>query len=324
MGESFEEYLIRQHISPSSFNAYTTCIAKLYSFSPALTAESFRKFQVWAFRDRKPKPLSAAGMNKYILALRHWCKWQGLEWYTEFRQYKEIERHKNALSNEEIERFLAVPKASWQREADYQKWQLFFHICIFSGLRMGEVRQLTVSQIDIGQSLIHLPGNKTKSRRSRTPSLTSNVIPLLESYMPYLEGVYLFPQKGRPDVPMSTTPYHDEFDRRIQAIQIKRECVPYDLRHTAITYWLKKLKMNIFDVKKQAGHSSSKTTEKYYEYGDQDEITQQMNDDPRVQKNITPEEKLGRLIARIYPELASDPRFSFHHSKKWVEITIKD
>ena len=123
-----------------------------------------------------------------------------------------------------------------------------------AGLRVSEVLNLKIEDIDSNRMLIHI--KSAKGRKDRIVPLSDTVLILLRNYWKeYKPKVYLF--NGQNSLKYSTSSC-----QKIYKKYIDKNSSIHTLRHSAFTNLLEN-GTDIRIIQKIAGHSSSKTTEIY-------------------------------------------------------------
>jgi integrase/recombinase XerD len=122
------------------------------------------------------------------------------------------------------------------------------------GLRVSEVVNLKISDIDSKRMLIHI--KNAKGRKDRIVPLSQNVLELLREYFKeYKPNEYLF--NGQ-----NSNQYSIGSCQKIYKKYVEKESSIHCLRHSSFTGLLEN-GTNLRVIQKIAGHSSSKTTEIY-------------------------------------------------------------
>ncbi|MCR4307753.1 MAG: site-specific integrase [Candidatus Berkelbacteria bacterium] len=199
---------------------------------------------------------------------------------------------KATMTYEEIEAFLALPapltharrgkngKMVWWNNAPklYDKWTVFFTICAYSGMRMGEVAQLTINDVDFGRNVFIVKDGKTGSR---IVPIAPNIVDSVKNFLNKLTNDNLFPGVDNAD-------WHYNFHQRITRLNIRRTNLsPYSLRHSFITALLSE-DVNLFKVQRIVGHKRLETTAHYTHLVTKD-IQQAITKHPIIRKNTDPE-----------------------------------
>lgn len=122
------------------------------------------------------------------------------------------------------------------------------------GLRVSEVINLKISDIDSGRMIIHI--RNSKGRKDRIVPLSEGMLILLREYFKeYQPKVYLF--NGQ-----FSDQYSPTSCRNIMKKYISKDHRFHDLRHSCFTYLIEQ-DVNLRKIQSIAGHKSSRTTEIY-------------------------------------------------------------
>jgi site-specific recombinase XerD len=134
------------------------------------------------------------------------------------------------------------------------------------GLRVSEVINLKIEDIDSSRMIIHIKSSKGK--KDRIVPLSPNILALLrEYYREYRPSVYLF--NGQKSLQYSSTSCNNLVKK-----YIGNQYHMHLLRHSCFTNLLEN-GTDLRIIQKIAGHSSSKTTEIYTHVSNQ--ILQKVN-----------------------------------------------
>jgi len=156
------------------------------------------------------------------------------------------------FSKEEIERLLAVTKNL--------KHKTILCLAYSAGLRMSEVRNLHVSDIDSDRMQILIRSGKGK--KTRYSLLGKRALELLRDYYRrYRPQDYLFPGQI-PTQPLSERTIEVIFKRALKLAEIKKSGYFHCLRHTFATHLLEQ-GTNLRVLQQLMGHTSLKTTSVY-------------------------------------------------------------
>jgi integrase/recombinase XerC/integrase/recombinase XerD len=150
---------------------------------------------------------------------------------------------------------------------------LLVDVALGTGLRVGELAKLKVSDIDFKRKAIRVIRLKKKKKVSETLGISDDLVAHLKDYLGDRNTGYLFMGKrGRLKIPGL---------QRIWTNAIKRAGLPKGLsihsaRHTMGYMLLKKTK-NLRQVQKQLGHSSPAVTANIYADVSFDEMREGVN-----------------------------------------------
>lgn len=128
-----------------------------------------------------------------------------------------------------------------------------------SGMRIGEILQLKIEDIDSDRMLIHI--RNSKGAKDRLVPLAENVVILLRAYYrKYKPEVYLF--NGETNLQYSATSIRRVLEKAVHKAYIKKRVTPHTLRHSYATHLLER-GTDLRYIQILLGHSSVKTTEIY-------------------------------------------------------------
>lgn len=253
-----------------------------------------------------------ATAKQYVLVFRRWCQFVNEDWAYELKTYRDERKIPQTFSNEEVIQFLDIHTSN--------KWDTFWTLCAYTGCRTGEIKDLTIEQVDIGKKCIIL--QHTKTNEPRIVPLLPNVLEIVSKYIETLNTQQLFPSPKK-DIPMSHNAYIKDFKIRLKQLNIKRPLTPYNFRHTAITRWLNDSNMNIFEVKRVVGHKKTSTTERYYSYGGFDKVLKMMKTDPLVRDTLSTMEQFEQIKKEVKEISVNADKFEREISENGTEITLK-
>jgi len=129
-----------------------------------------------------------------------------------------------------------------------------------AGLRISEVRNLTIKDIDSKNMQIRV--RKAKGKKDRYTLLSQNNLSLLRKYWKeYQPEYWLFP--GMPTTKaISARTIQGFFKKYLNKTKITKNATVHTLRHCFATHLLE-TGVDIFHIQKLLGHASPKTTARY-------------------------------------------------------------
>lgn len=195
-------------------------------------------------------------LNNLIVAARNWGKFINDESLCKIKFFKVKEQNKATLSDAEIEAFLALPKPKQSKPDRYKMWTLFFKTCFYSGMRPGEVANLTVTALDFGRGVFVLDNTKNSPRLVPiAPALSDDLI----SYIKNLSGNHLFTINGKI---LDKNKWNEHFHIRCRLLGIKRPHLSaYSTRHSYITRMIPEI--SLAAIQRIVGHKNIETTNHY-------------------------------------------------------------
>jgi len=250
--EQFQLYLVREGLAPATIEKDVVILKRLMQLE-VLAGDKIEGFLLSEYQ----KGRAPAYLNNYIIAARNWGKFTGTNDFHKIKLFKVKEQNKATLSDAEIEAFLAVPKPKQAKPKRYQMWNLFFKTMAYSGMRAGEVANLSVTSLDFGRGVFVLDRTKTTSRLVPiAPALLHD----LTAYTQKLSGELLFTIDGKV---VDKNKWNEHFQMRIRRLGIKRPHLStHSLRHSFITRMLSE-DVNMFKVQRIVGHKNIETTNHY-------------------------------------------------------------
>jgi integrase len=298
--KSFKLYLLQKGMSTATITKNVACLRNLFNTLPDLKKATLDLY----FISHLEKGKSKAYLNVVIVALKHWGDFVGDPQYKELKYFHIKETHKATMSDSEIERFLALPYLPQKavNKDNYELWTLFFKVLAYSGMRPGEVANLTVESLDFGSNLFILDKTKTTPRSvPMAPALLSD----LTEHVGRLNNDLIFTRKGKAFTKQMWQHY---FGMRIKRLGIKRKNLScYSLRHSFITRWAGE-DINIFKIQRIVGHKRIETTANYMHLVTKD-LTKAMNKDPlsRASLPLYERKKMFREMAfKLLEDLANN------------------
>lgn len=156
------------------------------------------------------------------------------------------------FSAQEIKRILKIPKLL--------KHRVLFAIIYDCGLRISEVVNLKITDVDFDRQLVHI--RESKYKKDRYVPVSNLVLKGLGSYLNTVNPkVWLFNGKCRGDQ-ISREGIRHAFRAVIRKSGIKKNVCIHTLRHSYATHLLE-MGLDIVSVKNQLGHAEIRTTMMY-------------------------------------------------------------
>ena len=144
-------------------------------------------------------------------------------------------------------------------------------ILIYTGMRVGELLNLKVTDVDLDNKIIHIRESKT-SAGVRTIPIPNKILPLFTNNILY-ENKYFFGTTN--NTKMSYISFRYRFEKALKKISLQRHTI-HDTRHTFATM-LNNADANSTSIIKLIGHSDFSTTENVYTHKDIEELRKAIN-----------------------------------------------
>lgn len=242
-----------QKYSQSTFDTYISCLHQfnvhLITVNQEISEDSVKDY----LQHLASKNYSRSTINQYINAIKFYLekvlrKPRSTYYFERPRRDRKLP---TILSLEEIQRiFSNLPN---------MKHKAVLTLLYSAGLRIGEVINLKIEDIDSERMFIHI--RNAKGAKDRMVPLATNVLVLLREYFrKYKPQRYLF--NGITNEQYSATSIRRVLQRAVQKSFIKKTVTPHTLRHSYATHLLEK-GTDLRYIQVLLGHSSVKTTEIY-------------------------------------------------------------
>lgn len=154
-------------------------------------------------------------------------------------------------------------KILWDN-ADKQ-YVCFILILIYTGMRIGELINLKVSDIDVENKVLQIIESKTENG-IRTIPINSKIFPLITKNINIYQKYFI----EKKDNQLTYSIFSYQFEKVLKELRIKPHTV-HDTRHTFATL-LNNSNANSTAITKLIGHSDFKITEDVYTHKDTDEL----------------------------------------------------
>jgi site-specific recombinase XerD len=219
--------------------------------SPArATGEDLRRYQVHQSKAGE----SPASINASVAALRFF--------FRVTLNHPEMGRHltlvplpkrlRVVLSEEEVARLLEA--------APGVKYKAAFSVAYGAGLRVSEVANLKVTDIDSDRMLLRI--EQGKGKKDRHAMLSPRLLAILRDYWWVAKpSTWLFPGRD-PLLPITTRQLHRVLCQTAEALEINKLVTPHVLRHSFATHLLDQ-GVDIRVIQVLLGHSKLETTAIY-------------------------------------------------------------
>ena len=247
---AFRNYLNGRRYSISTMNTYTTFVLKFLKF------HRFKQYYKTTDVDRFVEAEIAG--RKYSISSHRQCI-SALKHYFEFTQQEEIDATKlmrpekskylpGVLSKEEVIDLLRLTRNL--------KHRCILALIYSSGLRIGELINLQIADIDIDRKQILI--RQSKGRKDRYVMLAESFLPLLYNYLQTYEPKrYL--AEGLNHSQYSSSAIRSFLKDSCRRTKIRKKVSPHTLRHSFATHMLEN-GTDLRYIQELLGHSKPETT----------------------------------------------------------------
>jgi integrase/recombinase XerD len=253
--------LIRRRYSKHTLKTYMSMLKNFFDYYTKEIATLNRDDILNYLYILSDKAYSGSYQNQAVNALKFLLeKVMGRERMTYYidRPFKQ-KRLPTVLSKEEIKGIL--------NQIRNNKHYAMISLIYSAGLRISELLNLKIGDIDSKRMIIHI--KQSKGRKDRYATLSGKLLQVLRTYyVQYRPKDYLFEgqvQAGDPDElsrPYSSKSVQNILKRAVHQAGIRKNVTPHTLRHSYATH-LYESGVNLRNIQVLLGHTSSKTTEIY-------------------------------------------------------------
>lgn len=213
-------------------------------------------------REENPD-ITNATLNKYITTTNLVYQFATGE-RIKFKKLKEIKKEMSIISRETIRSVFVYLANNNHNEVD-RFYEVFFRIMHDNGIRLNEIRNLKISNVDF-----HVPKIKlevTKTDKERTVFISEYTHRILLDYIRNRKSnsIYLFP--GRFKEIISEGAIYSKLKNLKKILNFPETCSPHSWRHTFGTTWIQKDGQLNF-LQDVMGHSKLETTKRYLHFND--------------------------------------------------------
>ncbi len=154
------------------------------------------------------------------------------------------------LSTQEVKRLLKAPDHIWEK--------VLFGFVYDTGLRIDELTNLLIGDVDTDRGQVHV--RQSKSKNDRYVTMSSHMVRGIKKHLTLnAPSNYLFEPPLRKGIPISKTRIRQLLKAAVEKAGIKKQVCVHTLRHTYATHQLE-AGQNIMVVKESLGHVDIRTT----------------------------------------------------------------
>ena len=265
--EEFIDYLrFEKKYSENTISSYQIDLKKANNFLEKNFSDLTKK-DIQNYIQKLSKNENASSISRCISTLKSFYKFLELNKYTKINPLTTITNPKTAkklpkvLSEEEINKLLDI---NLKTDFDYRN-KAMLELMYSSGLRVSELVNLTINDIDLNNASVRIFG---KGAKERIVPLDDYAIEALNNYILYHrtplfkhgENNYLF--LNNHGTKMTRQGFFKILEKIAKEKGIKSELSPHTLRHSFATHLLKH-GADLRSIQELLGHSDISTTQIY-------------------------------------------------------------
>ena len=253
MGEHFMRQLVINGKSKSTHENYLRQMAKLalhYGKSP-LNLEAIELEEYLYFLVQKDTSGSQSAFKHLVYGLRKlYLLYDKEVLHVGLPQIPHSGALPVVLSGEEVKSVLNAFEELSHR--------VMFGLAYDTGVRISELINLLVGDVDLVRKMVHV--RESKCKKDRYIVLSEHMVRGIKKHLTLNNpATYLFEHPNRRGLPMSSTTIRNKLKRAIEKTGIKKEVCVHTFRHTYATHQLE-AGQNIVVVKEALGHSRIEAT----------------------------------------------------------------
>ena len=247
----FQYYLEKQELSPATIRIYMRYIRKFIRY---LDGRTITKQNVMAYKGMLLESgYKIATVNLSIIAVNKFIRFSGKEnCIVKTKKYQKARSLENVITGEDYKMLL-----DYAKESGRQKYYLIMKVIALTGIRVSELRYITVEMLDKGYVQVF---NKGKAREIYLPD---RLIPLLRAYCDKedIRNGAIF--RGTTGAPISRTAVWKMLKHMSDMVGIDKDRVyPHSFRHFFALSYMEHFS-NIFELADILGHSDLSVTRIY-------------------------------------------------------------
>lgn len=251
----FEHHLILKNYSENTVRSYVNGLNIFLSYITKNKVEKISGNTLESFfHHAKTEMNYSFSMMKQLLASIKFLYHEVLKQPIDFDfniKMKKPSTLPQVLSIQEVERFL--------NSFSNIKHKAIFTLCYSAGLRLGEILNIKISDIDSDRMQIRV--EQAKGKKDRYGLLSPKVLDLLREYVrEYKPKAYLF--EGQTGSQYSSSSVQQLMRKHRKVAKIKKKATPHTLRHSFATHLLEQ-GTDIRYIQDLLGHKHISTTQIY-------------------------------------------------------------
>lgn len=179
------------------------------------------------------------------------------------------------FSKQEMKRLLKAPAHIRER--------VMFGLAHDTGLRMSELRNLLIGDVDLDRCQVHV--RQSKNKRDRYISMSAHTVRGIKKHLVLNKPKdYLFESPRRKGIPISENRIRQLLKDALEKARIRKKACVHTLRHTYATHQLE-AGQNIMVLKDSLGHANIQATLVYLHIAQLDPVKKSGCMEPLYRKN---------------------------------------
>lgn len=252
MLKGYTSYLRGKRLSKSTVSTYGHFVLRYLDHAQKIEPELWNKRTIELFMENviAKENYSISSHRQCISAIKHFTVFCNLEGFdaTSFERPKKSKFLPVVLSKEEVIDLIQTTKNL--------KHRAIIGLLYSGGLRIGELLNIKLKDIDIDRSQIHV--KNSKGRKDRTVIMSEVIKPLLLNYINTYKPSFYFIE-GQTGNKYSASSVRSFIKKASKVAGIGKFVTPHTLRHSYATHMLEN-GVDIRYIQELLGHSKPETT----------------------------------------------------------------
>lgn len=242
-------------------NYYKFYFKRIQNYFENIEVENIGKQEITSFImyiKRENPQIKNISINKHIVTLKTIIKYS-TDRIIDFKKLQEQKQIIPILSDSVIDTIFGYYEKTSKKKYEFRNY-LIFRLLLDTGLRINELLNLKVSDLDFFSRAIHVKFTKTSNDRYVFFTEKTKVL-LLKYILEYPSTNYLF-FDFKTNKPLITSSIESLVHRLKNHLKIKASISPHKWRHTFATNFINR-GGNLESLRLILGHENLKTTQKY-------------------------------------------------------------
>lgn len=264
MGEEFIRKLVINGKAKSTHENYLRQMAKLALYYKRTPLQlKIDELEEYLYHLIQKDTESKSSFKHLVYGLRKLYHLFGKEkLHLSLPSIKRVDKLPIILSTQKVKRLLIAPT--------HIREKVLFGLTYDTGLRIAELRNLLISDVDLDRKQVHV--RKSKNHNDRYISMSSHAVRGIRKHLALNNPKdYLFESPTRKGIPISETRIRTLLKDALKKAGIKKQACVHTLRHTYATHQLE-AGQNIMVLKDSLGHANIQTTLMYLHIAQLDSV----------------------------------------------------